>query len=80
MLLYQALVEPKLTFRFDPGTIPPELMLIVLKLPKNYDIEFLYETITKYNYKHSLINIYLYVMNKMLIFVLENVFIPPKNT
>lgn len=53
---------------------------VVLKLPKNYDIEFLYETITKYNYKHSLINIYLYVMNKMLIFVLENVFIPPKNT
>jgi 16S rRNA G966 N2-methylase RsmD len=53
---------------------------VVLKLPKNYDIEFLYSTITKYNYKYSIINIYLYIMNKMLILVLENVFIPSNNT
>lgn len=45
--------------------------LIVLKLPKNYDIEHLYNQ-TKYfindNYK---VDIYLYVLNKMLLVVYE---------
>ena len=53
---------------------------VVLKLPKNYDIEFLYNTITKYNFNNSSISIYLYIMNKMLILVLKNVFISPLNT
>lgn len=44
---------------------------IVLKLPKNYDIEYFYETIKKNNIPNHIINSYLYILNKMLIIVCE---------
>lgn len=45
---------------------------IVLKLPKNYDIEYFYETIKKNNNipNHAICS-YLYILNKMLIIVCE---------
>jgi hypothetical protein len=46
--------------------------LVVLKLPKNYDIEFFYNTVSKYTYSKSFITIHLYILHKMCILVLEN--------
>ena len=45
---------------------------IILKLPKNYDIEYFYETIKKNNNipNHTICS-YLYILNKMLIIVCE---------
>ena len=45
---------------------------IILKLPKNYDIEYFYNYIkTKNNFENYNICIYLYVLNKMIIVVCE---------
>lgn len=44
---------------------------VVLKLPKNYDIEYFYETIKKYNAFDYIISSQLYILNKMLIIVCE---------
>jgi len=44
---------------------------VVIKLPKNYDIEFFYETIKKTNINNYVICSYLYILNKMLIIVCE---------
>ena len=44
---------------------------VVLKLPKNYDIEYFYETIKKNNIPNHIISSYLYILNKMLIIVCE---------
>jgi 16S rRNA G966 N2-methylase RsmD len=44
---------------------------VVLKLPKNYDIEYFYETIKNHNIPNYTINSYLYILNKMLIIVCE---------
>jgi 16S rRNA G966 N2-methylase RsmD len=44
---------------------------VVLKLPKNYDIEYFYETIKKNNIQNHTICSYLYILNKMLIIVCE---------
>lgn len=45
---------------------------IVLKLPKNYDIEYLYNFIKlKNNLSNYNISLYLYILNKMLIIVCE---------
>jgi 16S rRNA G966 N2-methylase RsmD len=45
---------------------------VILKLPKNYDIEYFYETIKKNNNipNHTICS-YLYILNKMLIIVCE---------
>jgi 16S rRNA G966 N2-methylase RsmD len=45
--------------------------LIVLKLPKNYDIEYFYNYIKNVKVENYLINIYLYILNKMLIVICE---------
>jgi len=46
--------------------------IILLKLPKNYDIEYLYEYIKKNNnFKNYIVKSYLYILNKMLIVVCE---------
>jgi len=46
--------------------------IIVLKLPKNYDIEYLYQYIKANNYiENYTICTYLYILNKMLIVVCE---------
>ena len=46
--------------------------LIVLKLPKNYDIEFFYEFVKKNNkLDNYVIRTYVYILNKMLIVVCE---------
>ena len=45
--------------------------LIVLKLPKNYDIEYFYNYIKNVKVENFLINTYLYILNKMLIVVCE---------
>jgi tRNA G10 N-methylase Trm11 len=44
---------------------------IILKLPRNYDIEHLYNYIKKNNIKDYTICSYLYILNKMLIVVCE---------
>ena len=46
---------------------------IVIKLPKNYDIVYLYNKIKKNDNYHDkyYVNIYLYILNKMLIIVME---------
>ena len=44
---------------------------IILKLPRNYDIEHLYNHIKKNNIKDYTICSYLYILNKMLIVVCE---------
>ena len=44
---------------------------IVLKLPKNYDIEYLYYYIKNNNIQNYNISMYIYILNKMLIFVCE---------
>jgi 16S rRNA G966 N2-methylase RsmD len=49
--------------------------LIVLKLPKNYDIEYFYKYIKNINSKYYLLRTYLYILNKMLIIVVELTFI-----
>ena len=52
---------------------------IILKLPKNYDIEYLYNYLNKNNKtKNYNIISYLYILNKMLIIVCELEFIYPK--
>lgn len=50
--------------------------LIILKLPKNYDIEYFYNYLKKYNnnQNYSILS-YIYILNKMLIFVNELKFI-----
>lgn len=45
--------------------------LIVLKLPKNYDIEYFYNYIKEHSFPNYVIIPYLYVLNKMLIIILE---------
>jgi 16S rRNA G966 N2-methylase RsmD len=49
---------------------------IILKLPKNYDIEYFYNYLKKYNnnQNYSILS-YIYILNKMLIFVNELKFI-----
>jgi 16S rRNA G966 N2-methylase RsmD len=49
--------------------------LIVLKLPKNYDIENFYNFIKNLNSNYYLSKIYLYILNKMLIVIVELYFI-----
>jgi 16S rRNA G966 N2-methylase RsmD len=44
---------------------------VVLKLPKNYDIEYFYETIKNFKIPNHTINSYLYILNKMIIIVCE---------
>jgi 16S rRNA G966 N2-methylase RsmD len=44
---------------------------VVLKLPKNYDIEYFYETIKQHKIPNHIIVSYLYILNKMLIIVCE---------
>lgn len=44
---------------------------VVLKLPKNYDVEHFYETIKNHKIPNHVINSYLYILNKMLIIVCE---------
>jgi 16S rRNA G966 N2-methylase RsmD len=44
---------------------------VIIKLPKNYDIEYFYETIKKNNIPNHTICSYLYILNKMLIIVCE---------
>lgn len=45
---------------------------VVLKLPKNYDVEYFYEYIKKNNIlKNHIICTYLYILNKMLLLVCE---------
>ncbi len=45
--------------------------LIVLKLPKNYDIEFFYNKIQHHSLKNKKIIIYMYILNKMLLMICE---------
>jgi hypothetical protein len=45
--------------------------LIVLKLPKNYDIEYFYTYLKSINVKHYNVKTYLYILNKMLIIIVE---------
>ncbi len=45
--------------------------LIVLKLPKNYDIEYFYESIKKHSFGNYIVIPYLYILNKMLIIIIE---------
>jgi 16S rRNA G966 N2-methylase RsmD len=45
--------------------------LIVLKLPKNYDVEYFYNYIKNIKVDNYLINIYLYILNKMIIIICE---------
>lgn len=49
--------------------------LIVLKLPKNYDIEYYYNFIKKIHSKYYLLRSYLYILNKMFIIITELSFI-----
>ncbi len=49
--------------------------LIVLKLPKNYDIEYLYNYIKNINSSYYILKSYLYILNKMLIVIVELYFI-----
>jgi 16S rRNA G966 N2-methylase RsmD len=45
---------------------------IVLKLPKNFDIELFYNHINKYPKKNNyIVDLYLYILNKMIIIVCE---------
>lgn len=44
---------------------------VVLKLPKNYDIEHFYYTVKNHNIPKHTVNIFLYILNKMLIVVCE---------
>ena len=45
---------------------------IVLKLPKNFDIEMFYNHIKKYPKKNNyFVDLYLYILNKMIIIVCE---------
>ena len=51
-----------------------ENRFIVLKLPKNFDIESFYNYITNYKKKYNYFtNLYLYILNKMIIIVCEYV-------
>ena len=43
--------------------------LIVLKLPKNYDIKYLYQNTKKFKNDNYQVSINLYILNKMLIVV-----------
>ena len=45
--------------------------LIVLKLPKNYDIEYFYTYLKSINVKYYNVKTYLYILNKMLIIIVE---------
>ena len=45
--------------------------LIVLKLPKNYDVEYFYNYIKNVKADNYSINIYLYILNKMIIIICE---------
>ena len=46
--------------------------IIVLKLPKNYNIEYLYNYIKLHNnFNNYVIKLYLYILNKMLIVIFE---------
>jgi len=45
--------------------------LIVLKLPKNYDIEYFYNYIKKISVDNYTIKTYLYILNKMIIIICE---------
>lgn len=44
---------------------------VILKLPKNYNIEYLYDSLKNNNNENYNIVIYLYILNKMLIVVCE---------
>lgn len=46
--------------------------LIVMKLPKNYDIQYIYTKMKMDNSINELRNIYFYELNKMIIIVIEN--------
>jgi len=45
--------------------------LIVLKLPKNYDVEYFYNYINKFKLINYEVKIYLYILNKMIILICE---------
>ena len=49
--------------------------LIVLKLPKNYDIDYLYQKTKNYNNSTHNIVIHLHILEKMLIIVYELIYI-----
>lgn len=49
--------------------------LIVFKLPKNYNIEHFYKFIKNINSKYYVLKTYLYILNKMLIVIVELYFI-----
>jgi len=44
---------------------------MILKLPKNYDIEFFYNKIQHYPFEKKNVSIYMYILNKMLLIVCE---------
>jgi len=48
---------------------------VILKLPKNYDIEYYYNFIKKLHSKYYLLRSYLYILNKMFIIITELSFI-----
>lgn len=45
--------------------------LLVLKLPKNYDIEYLYNSIKDYKNDKFAIQIFVHILNKMLLIIIE---------
>ena len=45
--------------------------LLVLKLPKNYDIEYFYNSIKSYKNDKYTVVLNLYILQKMLLFVIE---------
>lgn len=74
--LYNEIIKnEKLTFEVNNKKIYKQNIFhnkfVILKLPKNYDIEYFYETIKKNNIPNHIINSYLYILNKMLIIVCE---------
>jgi 16S rRNA G966 N2-methylase RsmD len=55
----------------DPKNLNKRNKLIVLKLPKNYDIEYFYNYINALKVENYDTNIYLYILNKMIIIICE---------
>jgi 16S rRNA G966 N2-methylase RsmD len=45
--------------------------IIILKLPKNYNIEFFYNSIKKNNINNYVVKMNLYILNKMLILIIQ---------
>lgn len=51
---------------FTPNKIRSDVKMVVLKLPKNYDLLYLYNKI-----KHHKLDIFMYELNKMIIIVIK---------